>query len=829
MSNLALRIRRGLGPGVDPHFDAWVGHAIAARGASAVEPASRTAYIELAGERPGDALRALFDVLYGREPGGGWLSGITRRLGLHDVPATWRNVTALRYLTTDSGLALPLHDFNPAPTGAGAGARGADGSWERLERIAGGRLDAATLIGLTVEIDLRELARALEPLLLPGPLRRLVTTERGARAGIDQVLRGGVHPWWGAFGSAAGPRIGARGFPAQDFGAAAGFAPQLVREMRELRNGVPTDAAGAGYGFGETGRGTIVGFVDFGCDFAHGSFRVDRRSRILSLWDQNAAPESDGPARRLVDPGDAAAIVDGERCRFGYGRVFERAQIDVVLAKWLDECPDDAGAPYRMLGYHPHDHHYTTQRPGDHGSAVHSAHGTQVMDIAVGGRRDACSLVGEPSQGAEVHGVAPGADIVFVQVRTHRQSDGRKLLDANDVVDAVAFIFHEAERVQRPCVVNLSLNTMSGPHEGDGHFERRLSYLLRSGSAGPAAAGRSVVVAAGNVPRSEDQQRQWQHLDDGVRGGAPFEFVWHLGSGDQTRNSVEVWYDADGAWLRVYLVSPAGAKLGPVAPGEAAELLDGANVVGSVIGSRFRPRLRDNDAASARRRTPAGAGADTVAGRHVILLQLDPRADTGDWTIGLEAVGADHVPVPTGSTGSVRFHAWLERDDGGPSGIRRGDGGAPISDSDRSSTIGTLSCGSDAIVVGAYDTFTDVASDWGLSARGPGRQASIRKPDLCAPGNKVLAVSSAPASPERRCVVASGTSIAAPFVTGAIACMYEVKPDATLDEVRRALVETTRRDAAAASWSEALGHGRLNPAAAVQAMRSVANTAASPA
>ena len=77
--------------------------------------------------------------------------------------------------------------------------------------------------------------------------------------------------------------------------------------------------------------------------------------------------------------------------------------------------------------------------------------------------------------------------------------------------------------------------------------------------------------------------------------------------------------------------------------------------------------------------------------------------------------------------------------------------------------------------------------------------------------------------------MASGTSIAAPFVTGAIACMYEVKPDATLDEVRRALVETTRRDAAAASWSEALGHGRLNPAAAVQAMRSVANTAASPA
>lgn len=822
MSNLQLRTRRGLGPGVDPHFDAWVGHAMARRGERSGESTSHTGYIELTGERPGDSFRALFDVLHGREPrGAGWLFRPTRRLGLHDLPVTWRNVTSLRYLTTDNGVALPMHDFNPAPNvgSAETEANDANKSWERLERLTDGKLGQAALIGLTVEIDLRELARVLEPLLLPSVVRRLMTSESGARARIDQVLRGGVHPWWGSLASLGAPRVGVRAYPAQDFFGAPSIAPQLVREMRELRNGTPLDASGVGYGMCETGRGAIVGFVDFGCDFAHSSFRTGERSRILALWDQNDGPEGDAVTPPRVTAGAAAAIVDGRTCRFGYGRVFERNQIDAVLEQWLGDGAGDVDAPYRMLGYHPHDHHYTAQRPGDHGGLVHSAHGTQVMEIAVGARRDACSRPGESHQGTDVHGVAPDADIVFVQVRTRQQRDGRKLLDANDVVDAVAFVFHLAEKERRPCVVNLSLNTMSGPHEGDGHFERRLSHLLRCGSAGPQSKGRAIVVAAGNVPRTEDQSRQWQHLCDDVHGGAPFEFVWHVGSGDLTRNSVEVWYDAEQAWLRVYLVSPAGAKLGPVAPGEAAELLDGAEVVGSVIGSRHRPSLRDNAVASARRQPPASAGADTVAGRHVVLLQLDPHAASGDWTVGLEAVGANHAPVSAGSTRSIPFHAWLERDDAGPSGIRRSGDRSPISDADRSSTIGTLSCGSDAIVVGAYDTFTDVASPWGLSARGPGRRASIRKPDLSAPGNAVLAISSAPASPERRCVSAFGTSIAAPFVTGTIACMYEAAPDATLDDVRRALLNTVRRDSPAPDWSEDLGHGRLSPAAAVSAIK----------
>ena len=64
--------------------------------------------------------------------------------------------------------------------------------------------------------------------------------------------------------------------------------------------------------------------------------------------------------------------------------------------------------------------------------------------------------------------------------------------------------------------------------------------------------------------------------------------------------------------------------------------------------------------------------------------------------------------------------------------------------------------------------------------------------------------------------------MAAPFVTGTIACVYEKAPNATLADVRKALLETaqplagppaaTPVNGQPAGWNPVLGHGRLNPA-----------------
>jgi subtilisin family serine protease len=403
-------------------------------------------------------------------------------------------------------------------------------------------------------------------------------------------------------------------------------------------------------------------------------------------------------------------------------------------------------------------------------------------------------------------GVASEADIVFVQIRLRRAPDGRQVLDVNDVIDAVAFIFQVAEEAGQPCVVNLSLNTMSGPHDGDGHFEQSLAAIAQSGSAGPQCKGRAVVVAAGNLPDADHQDGAWQHIADTVRLGQPFGFEWRVPAGDKTRNSVEIWYDAVDTWLQVTLVPGSGAALQPVGPGQAGEIICDGKPCGSIIGSRPRPTTG----------IIAATALDTAPGRHVILLDIDPAAtDIRSWKAVLECVDDKLAPAKGGTP--VSFHAWLERDDDGQSGIFR-TGASPIETPDVASTIGTLSCSAETIVVGAYSTVASAVDRWGYTSHGPGRHASIRKPDISAPGNGIWL-----SKPERdpsadRCMRASGTSMAAPFVTGTIACIYQVEPTATLATVRQALQDTARPPIGATTsdgWSASQGKGHLNPSAAL--------------
>ena len=75
----------------------------------------------------------------------------------------------------------------------------------------------------------------------------------------------------------------------------------------------------------ETGRGTVIAVIDWGCDFAHPDFITEKgASRLIALWDQRAA-ESDGN-------------------RYGYGRIHRGAELTAALS-----TPD----PYATVGYHP--------------------------------------------------------------------------------------------------------------------------------------------------------------------------------------------------------------------------------------------------------------------------------------------------------------------------------------------------------------------------------------------------------------------------------------------------------------------------------------------
>lgn len=799
--------RWGMGPSVDPGFAARVERIAAAPERQAQEESWFSGYVELAGDDPLESLLAILAQIYEASA-----NSKLRTL-----------VAEIRYLTTDPEcrIALPMSSFMPARAGKPAGRHGTslESALAQLRKATRDRLKKAKRISLTVAFDLEVIARVLRPLFSPDPeVRESAASIRWTDADMQLALFGKPDR--------------KRNFGVRKIGLAGGFNPQLAHAECLLQT--PSAATPQSYGITQTGQNTIVGIVDFGCDFAHPSFRTGARgtrSRILALWDQN---------ENTAVPGAPPVVtVNGVACAFDFGRFFSRSAIEASLAQWQATVPPDPAGPYGLLGYHPHDNHYTAAAPGS-ANGPDGAHGTFVMEVAAGGRR---TVPADADPAAQPCGVAPDADIVFVQVRVHVQPDGRRELDLDDVLQGVAFIFAVAESNNLPCVVNLSLNTMSGPHDGDGHFDRTLATHLRTGSAGPDARGRAVVIAAGNLPDSSVQALRWQHLTDQVAAGAPVTFDWRMAPQDLTRNVVEIWYDATDAWLQVTLIAPDQQSFGPVQPGENWPLTENGQWVGSVMGSQLGTALDANgtliqpapvplaqqspgeqdEPAPAQGMGRAPANPAAVPGRHVIRLELGDVAKTPvKWTVLLELVPRANPLAPVGQP--VRFHAWLERDDEGPSGLaREGQPPLPVDARDRPSTIGTLSCGPDAIVVGGYSTASGHLRPWKLSACGPSRRGDVFRPDLAAPAHFVTLIRSCRGNGLAGSLArVTGTSVAAPFVTGTIACVYEKDPNAALADVRKALVETaqplagqpaaTPLNGQPAGWNPVLGQGRLNPA-----------------
>lgn len=121
-------------------------------------------------------------------------------------------------------------------------------------------------------------------------------------------------------------------------------------------------------------------------------------------------------------------------------------------------------------------------------------------------------------------------------------------------------------------------------------------------------------------------------------------------------------------------------------------------------------------------------------------------------------------------------------------------------------TIGSPGCLPNAFAVGATDKDDQVAR---FSSRGPvqmivdGKKTTYMKPDISAPGVNVLS-----SLPGGEYEAWSGTSMATPHVTGAIALLYQLKPDLTIQQIRDLLTQTSQ-DLGQQGMDNSFGHGRM--------------------
>lgn len=467
------------------------------------------------------------------------------------------------------------------------------------------------------------------------------------------------------------------------------------------------------------GAGVIIGIIDSGADFAHQNFQnSDGSTRIAALWDQNGALSPDSP--------------------FGYGQRYDSGEINAALK---------ARNPYAALGYGP-----APDTLFDHG-----AHGTHVMDIACGNGR-----------GSGVSGVAPEADIVFVDLAASdiawvgEEVVGSEFGDSIQMLEALRFIFNEAG--DQPCVVNISLGTNGGPHDGSSWVEITIDAMVQE------KPGRAVVIAASNSFADDI------HATGDVRQGDSADLRWVIPTNAVSQSELEVWYSGEDRFS-VELIAPDGTSIGPI-PSDSNTRVRGND--GKVL---FLVSNRLNDPSN---------------GDNVIGVFVDEKVPGGEWTIRLHG---DQV-----SDGN--FHAWIERNDPSQSSF------ATLNNN--TNTLGSISCGQLSIAVGSYDAHKQGRPISFFSSAGPTRDGR-EKPEISAPGHAVLAAHSRTKTGVTR---KSGTSMAAPAVTGAIALLLAEATARRIrlsaSDIRNILSRTSQHNPPPGrAWDDRFGSGRVDVAAAL--------------
>ncbi|MBI4126140.1 MAG: S8 family serine peptidase, partial [Deltaproteobacteria bacterium] len=470
------------------------------------------------------------------------------------------------------------------------------------------------------------------------------------------------------------------------------------------------------------------------------------------------------------------------------------------------------------------------------------AHGTHVTGIAA-------------SANTTYRGMAPGADIFFVfssaaTAETDDEDDVTTFSGA--VLDGVTQIFLGADALDKPAVVNLSLGTSLGAHDGTSILEQGLDELIGSN------AGRIVVNAAGNenVNVLEVPGAGGIHADINVSSSQATG--WRFGVISTSVSSfggalVDIWLnqgDDCTVEARAYLTSAASttasarANVGPVSvtsDSSSSSNTDDDGTVNLALGVD---------------------SSDTNNSRPHALVTLTKQSSASWTTIVTDFEdGGGYVfdVIIRATSGTCTGSMWLYPDyttindflnniDGN---VVSGTGAYTLADGDSNKTTTIPATATKVIAVGSYmqekpigsggSTWTDVngtshdqtdfdAGGTGgtvnavsnFSSLGPTGEVSgsRTKPDIVAPGEPIISTLAGSASvlssskADATHVELEGTSMSSPHAAGAIALLLQYNNTLTAAQVKTLLQNSATSISGATS--NAQGSGKINIAAALQ-------------
>jgi subtilisin family serine protease len=595
-------------------------------------------------------------------------------------------------------------------------------------RVSVGLLAAATVVGLGVprvasaqRVETGAAARMLgaPAVELLGAHASVVSAIVEVPPGIDPVAYG-LRPIAGGIAVLHGDAATLAAFARVHASWPMEIAPPL---RPKLDLAVPyVGASPARLGGALDGRGVYVGVVDTGVDPLHPDF-LDAAGHTRIAWMLDLSQK----------PRDGNALDQ----KYG-GRVYDRAAVDalVVAGRRADDVPDDW-----------------------------DGHGTHVAGIAVGGGG---------SQGRYL-GVAPAADLVVVCASRSRAGE----IQEADAILGTAFVFDMAKNDARPAVVNLSLGSQFGPHDGTSTFERGLAALAK----GP---GRAIVVAASN-----EAAWPWIHASLRVTPHARFDVPIHMAGKDGKGAAY------DDAYLYLYLKNRDGGRLSVGLRGpDGTSWMDAVDAGGS-YETHPNANLKvvvANEAANAPSIPTGSHGAFAVVWGKIpagdLVLTLEGDASVEAWIQGASQ------SLPMSASPTFLFGGQVE-----------GTVGIPAS------SDALISAGCVALRQQYRDIRGSIESTVGapegtrcfFSSSGPNMVGGMR-PDILAPGLFVIsslagrAFLAAPLGEfddtmivEREHAALSGTSMSSPFVAGAAALLLQREPTLDQEGIRAALQAGARR------------------------------------
>lgn len=414
-------------------------------------------------------------------------------------------------------------------------------------------------------------------------------------------------------------------------------------------------------------------------------------------------------------------------------------------------------------------------------------HGTHVAGCAAGS-----------DFGTDYYGMAPNAELVLVAINEYSSSPR--------ILDGVKYIFDYAESVGKPCVVNLSLGSHQGPHDGTSTFDQAIDALT-----GP---GRIVVGAVGNEGDYRLHVSKTFADDD-----TTLKTMYGFTSSAVMESQIDVWGDVDETYSVAIVV--ADNLKGQIRYTSDAVASDSPTPLKVFLNST------EHGVTGYVTITP---DVNAANGRHNVFVETHLTAKQTNRAMGL---------LITGKAGTT-VHAWNCY---GNDFVSNGRTGWTGGDSDY--TAGELGgTGRNTISVGAYQlrsTYTDLCGDTyimkGISytvgdiptftSCGPTLDGRT-KPEVLAPGVLVCgpvsrlyygydarynmeALSEGPTGTQHYYYPMSGTSMAAPIVTGSIACWLQAAPQLTPADCRYILQCSSRLDYFASTAPvNAVGFGKLD-------------------